>query len=468
MHVRAVARVRDDVRVRQDVTLVGDDEAGALRALAAVEGRVDRHDAARAAGVDARRIEAVADERPAPSRSTPARRRRVRNGRRQDDRSQRRRRRRRPSPRTTRRRAPAPRRGRSDERDDGDAPLRIRLTVVTRLPLWVPGRFHVKTGPACSGAAVEVGAAPSATRTSVRPGRGFERDVAVHRGRELPRDREAEPAAGGAVAVTAVEALEHVRGVLGREPGPVVLDLEVGVLAIGAAHARPPACPGRCGRARCRRARGRSGARAARRRARPARPSTSTSSRWPPRRREARNSSSSSCATFPRSTGACSIRIRPASSRERSSRSVASFASLATCSRIVSRNSWRVASSRSSSAISSRKPPSEKSGVRSSCDAFAMNSRRARSRFSSRWRIRSNAAASSPSSSRPASTTGSSKRPPAMRSTARSSRRIRRACSEGGRVARQPARTRARSGPRRAAAAATRCDARERVDRASR
>ena len=44
-------------------------------------------------------------------------------------------------------------------------------------------------------------------------------------------------------------------------------------------------------------------------------------------------------------------------------------------------------SSRSSSAISSRKPPSEKSGVRSSCEALAMNSRRARSRSASRSRI---------------------------------------------------------------------------------
>ena len=41
------------------------------------------------------------------------------------------------------------------------------------------------------------------------------------------------------------------------------------------------------------------------------------------------------------------------------------------------RNSCRVASSSSSSSISSRKPPSENSGVRSSWEALAMNSRRA-------------------------------------------------------------------------------------------
>ena len=55
--------------------------------------------------------------------------------------------------------------------------------------------------------------------------------------------------------------------------------------------------------------------------------------------------------------------------------------------------------------------PSEKSGVRSSCEALAMNSPRARSRFASRRRIRSNARASWPTSSMPWSTTGSSKLP---------------------------------------------------------
>ena len=57
------------------------------------------------------------------------------------------------------------------------------------------------------------------------------------------------------------------------------------------------------------------------------------------------NSAETTCATSPRSTGSCSTRIRPASSRERSSRSVASFVRRSTCSRIVSRNSCRVASS---------------------------------------------------------------------------------------------------------------------------
>ena len=56
-----------------------------------------------------------------------------------------------------------------------------------------------------------------------------------------------------------------------------------------------------------------------------------------------------------------------------------------------------------------------------------MNSRRASSRRARRRRMLSNAPASWPSSSRPRSTTGSAKSPEAMRSAARSRRRIRRA-----------------------------------------
>ena len=85
----------------------------------------------------------------------------------------------------------------------------------------------------------------------------------------------------------------------------------------------------------------------------------------------------------------------------------------------------RVSSSSSSSARSSRNPPIEKSGVRSSCDAFATNSLRALSSCASCTRILSNARASSPISSFPWSTIGASKSPPAMRSAAVSSRRSR-------------------------------------------
>ena len=60
---RALAGVRDHVRVREHVPFVRDDEARALRALAAAEERVDGDDATRAAGVDLRRIEAVSEQR---------------------------------------------------------------------------------------------------------------------------------------------------------------------------------------------------------------------------------------------------------------------------------------------------------------------------------------------------------------------------------------------------------------------
>ena len=94
---------------------------------------------------------------------------------------------------------------------------------------------------------------------------------------------------------------------------------------------------------------------------------------------------------------------------------------------VVARKPARVSSSRSSSAISSRKPAREKSGVRSSCEAFATNSLRAVSSCESWMRISSNAIASSPSSSSPRSTTGSSNWPSAILFAARSRRRMRRA-----------------------------------------
>ena len=84
---------------------------------------------------------------------------------------------------------------------------------------------------------------------------------------------------------------------------------------------------------------------------------------------------------------------------ERSSSSVASLRRRSTWSRTCSTNWRRVSSSSSSSASSSRKPPSEKIGVRSSCEAVAMNCLRAESSWAS-WRcMSSNAAASWPSSS---------------------------------------------------------------------
>ena len=113
------------------------------------------------------------------------------------------------------------------------------------------------------------------------------------------------------------------------------------------------------------------------------------------------NSSRRSSATSREVDGLALEPHRPASSRDRSSRSVASFGSRSTCSR---HRLEELAPGRLVELLvrsSSRKPPSEKSGVRSSCDALAMNSRRASSSWASRSRIRSKARASWPSSSRP-------------------------------------------------------------------
>ena len=91
------------------------------------------------------------------------------------------------------------------------------------------------------------------------------------------------------------------------------------------------------------------------------------------------NSAATSRASWPTSVGSGRSSSAPDSSRERSSSSTASWCIRSTWPRICSRNARRVSSSRSSSASSSRKPPSEKIGVRSSCEALAMNCLRARS-----------------------------------------------------------------------------------------
>ena len=138
----------------------------------------------------------------------------------------------------------------------------------------------------------------------------------------------------------------------------------------------------------------------------------------------------------------------PASSRERSSSSVASLRMPLDLRRAAGRGTGaRVSSSRSSSASSSRKPPSEKIGVRSSCEADAMNCLRARSSRASWCCMSSKAAASWPSSS---SESGSDRvarsRPP--RPCARPARAARRAATaRAPRGSRRAPRSRARSPP---------------------
>ena len=121
-------------------------------------------------------------------------------------------------------------------------------------------------------------------------------------------------------------------------------------------------------------------------------------------------------ASAPMSVASGRSSSEPASSFERSSRSVASLPNRATCSRTTPTNSRRVSSSSSSSSSSSRKPPSEKIGVRSSCEAVAMKRRRAVSTCAS-WRCMSSSArASWPSSSSLSAGKTAVKSPPATRS----------------------------------------------------
>ena len=250
------------------MTVVRDDEAGALGAHAAVEEGVDRDDAARAARVDARRIEPVADERRGTRSRLPRSSCRTVVARRPSAR--------RPRPRSSpqrRRRRSASGRAehRSDERDDREGSARI-----VHCSHADSGRFHVKTGPA-------LGCCRRGRRRAQRdaddrpPGLGFQRDVAVHRGRQLAGDREAEPAARGDIRPHRGRSARTRASAARPDARPVVLDLEVGVLAVGP-RTHATCVPAACARARCRRARGRSGARAARRPRATGSPSTSTSS----------------------------------------------------------------------------------------------------------------------------------------------------------------------------------------------
>ena len=140
------------------------------------------------------------------------------------------------------------------------------------------------------------------------------------------------------------------------------------------------------------------------------------------------NSPDTDRVSSPRSTCSGRSSSDPDSRRDRSSRSTESFRSRSTWPRTCSRNRGRVSGSRSASSSSSTNPPSEKIGVRSSCDAVAMNFLRADSSCES-WRcIWLNATASCPSSSLESTGIGCPKSPAATCSAA-SSRRLTRCAS---------------------------------------
>src|SRR4029453_7691944 len=65
-----------------------------------------------------------------------------------------------------------------------------------------------------------------AKREQRTAGTRFELDLAAHHGRQFGGDRQAEAAAGGEGAFSAVEAFEDVRLVLRRDTGAVVLDVK--------------------------------------------------------------------------------------------------------------------------------------------------------------------------------------------------------------------------------------------------
>ena len=138
-----------------------------------------------------------------------------------------------------------------------------------------------------------------------------------------------------------------------------------------------------------------------------------------------RNSAATVVASSPISTSSGFSSSEPASRRDRSSRSTDSFWRRSTCSRIARRNSSRVSGSSCSSWSSSTNPPSEKIGVRSSCEAFAMNSLRARSTCASCTCISLKACVRRPSSSCDSTGMGCTWRPAARSSAARSSRETR-------------------------------------------
>ena len=148
-----------------------------------------------------------------------------------------------------------------------------------------------------------------------------------------------------------------------------------------------------------------------------------SSVRWSPS--AGRNSPTTERVSSARSTGSVCSSTEPESSRDRSSRSTDSFCRRSTCSRIVSTNSRRVSSSRSSSWSSSTKPASEKIGVRSSCEAVAMNSLRAMSTSRSFCCMALKVRVSWPSSSSESTGSGSPMWPRATSAAARSTRRTR-------------------------------------------
>ena len=257
-----------------------------------------------------------------------------------------------------------------------------------------------------------------------RPSRCSSDERPAHPLRELVGDREAETGALAA-ARSAVEAVEQALGRRGVDRRPVIGHDQLDDVVRLASPSASPRRPAGCAAARCRRAPARSARRAPRRRSRS------------PRRCPAAVTVLPRCSAvggevLRREGGdAGDVDLVVGHLRRRRHRAATGragrwrAASGATPGRAWWRRTRGARPGSSSSSSSSRNPPSANSGVRSSCEALAMNSRRARSVRSSRRRMSSNARASSWISSRPSSVTGVARLPAAIRRVARSSRRMR-------------------------------------------
>ena len=185
-----------------------------------------------------------------------------------------------------------------------------------------------------------VSAETSVSVNTVLPGLRHDRERPVHARCELPCDREAEPGARRLAARGAVEALKHVlhagrRGSRAPRRGP---------RASRGRRRSPcaprPVCPRACGAGRSRPGSARPGARGRDRRSRRPAPVLTSSSGCSLTSARTRNSSMTVLAASVRSTSRFTNLIWPASSRDRSSRSVASRVRRVTCARVSSRNSF--------------------------------------------------------------------------------------------------------------------------------
>ena len=247
-----------------------------------------------------------------------------------------------------------------------------------------PSRFHVETQR-------QSARRPGQPQPEQRAPRGrLELERPAHHAGELARDRQAESAAG-APAPRPGRSGRRPREVLRRDARAVVGHLERDGPHPPRWRRATRACPAACARARSRRAPCRPAARAARRRA-PDRAAGGVDDEQPPdARRAPRTPRQAGCDLGEAHVDPLDAEPTGVEAREveQLGRELRQPLNLVAHRRQEARARLVV---EVLVARSSRKPPSENSGVRSSCEALAMNSRRAWSSCASRNRMRSNEA----------------------------------------------------------------------------